>query len=431
MHKTAGQGLTHMPEIEVSLKSSKSVEGGPPSGVLKPSPGKPLEVDTFVDLSLSRQDSAVGMSPDPQTAAFEAPNAEVKKQIKSSFDVSKVKSEKSLIDVRARQEKEMNGTVDKMKEFVTNFTVNDEGYKSAIAKYTTDLKGFKSEKVGIEKELNAAKAEQPQDSQKITELEGKMTAVEQGNEAANTQKLTASKSRAELKKLNTEYTKTLKDLNSLTSFEEKYDKIMPGRSDDIKQVRANLNNIYEKTGRKMAILGRTDDTFSGTNSWVSKHAGETDRVLHADNWSMAVNDAFMKAGLDQKAQFAMVTKFKDEVKSKIKDLLLNPAGRSPEQIKQAIRDFAKDRIDSALYTGGAHNDGFAVSMIELEQIIDDGYVMMEHDLYEVKPAPSSPGGLKPEAVYTPVMIPSGKGQKIKEELKQAVAKRAQLKGIKN
>lgn len=221
------------------------------------------------------------------------------------------------------------------------------------------------------------------------------------------------------------YPKLLDQHDSLGGdFEKKYDLIMPGRREAIKVVAQKLKRENSNPAQSFAVLGRTPDTFGRTGdpardskSWINQNPNEAGRVLSTPDWSLAVNDAFIDAGLGEKSQFALVTPYKQEVLAKLKELLNNPTGLTREQIKMKIKKFVKEKNEPALYSGNTeHNEGYNISMNELEQIIDDNYVVMQHD---TKAGEKDPGRLTPTAV----MVPSGKGQTIKEELEKAVSLR--------
>lgn len=331
-----------------------------------------------------------------------------------SPDLSKVTGGKSGIDVNARAEKEMLAQVQTTRDFVNEAGPKKVEFEKVLAAANTSRKECTAQKMTAQKELRVAKAEQPLDQTKVDAITKDIATLTKNSDALGKEWSDARAKVEEVTKLTKAYSDMLVEFDSLTDFAKKYELMQHGRQKAIDAVREKINKVYAETGRKLVILGRTADTFEGDTSWVSKHPKEGARVLQEDDWSMAVNDAFIKSGLDQKAEFAMISKFKDQVLAKIKDLLKDPGSRTPEDLKKELRAFAKQEGDKALFTGGAYNEGFAVSMIELEQLIDDGYVMMEHDTgaQDVKKLKD----LKP----TPVMVPSGKGQKIKDELAAAV-----------
>jgi hypothetical protein len=317
----------------------------------------------------------------------------------------------NAIDVQGRQKKELEEQVAKMRAFVKDAATNKAEFEKKLKDATEKRLECNSKKSTATKELQALKKANPIDQAKVDAVQKDVdTLTKLANDLFNA-RTEAQNNVAEVQRLTTEYTETLDKFDKMDpvkEFAKRYELMQHGRGEAIANVREKLNKVYEETGRKLVILGRTADTFEGDESWAAKHPKESGRVLQEDDWSMAVNDAFINSGLDQKAEFAMISKFKDSVLAKIKELLHNPGTRTPAELKKELREFAKKEGDKALFTGGKYNEGFAVSMIELEQLIDDGYVMMQHDT---------------GSGVTPVMVPSGKGQKIKEELKGAVAER--------
>lgn len=207
-------------------------------------------------------------------------------------------------------------------------------------------------------------------------------------------------------------------------------------------------DVYKATNRKLMILGRLPDTIAGDNSWLKTHqrardaghvpgTNEEGRVLSAGAWSMAVNDAFVKSGLDQKAEVMLATEFneheQDAAKTIIKslsrdvrDIIANKDGtKTRQEIKDAVRAFVKAKFIEELKGDPARNDGFSIYMLEIEQLIDDNYVMMIHNPEDDGANPRGAGpatdpDADPEGAKQ-VMVPSGTGQKIKAELAEAAA----------
>ncbi len=325
---------------------------------------------------------------------------------------------KSAIDVNARQVTELNAQVQKMRDFVAESANKKIEFQRNLDDVAQKRKDCTAKKLTATKELRTAKTESPPDQGKIDAITKDVETLTKLSGALFDAWNEAREKVSELDRLTSDYTETLRQYDALAGdFPRQYALMQHGRQEAIDAVRAKLDKVYADTNRKLVILGRTADTFEGDSSWAAKHPKEGGRVLQEDDWSMAVNDAFINSGLDQKAEFAMISKFKDSVLAKIKELLRDPGGRTPAELKKELRAFAKQEGDKALFTGGRYNDGFAVSMIELEQLIDDGYVMMEHDT-----GAASVKDLK-DLKPTPVMVPSGKGQKIKQELAEATAKR--------
>jgi hypothetical protein len=228
--------------------------------------------------------------------------------------------------------------------------------------------------------------------------------------------------RAKLDEKKAEFEDCLINEKSAKTEQEKFDALNPGSEERIAAVQSAMIAVSEKLTGKLMILGRLADTIgdeetkkAGKVAWLDKNKEEAGRVLGADAWAMSVNDAFVNSGIDQKAQVALLTKFKKEVQEKVRKLLKDPGTLSKEDIKKEIRAFAKASNDDALYKGEweKNNDGFSIYMSEVEQLIDDGYVMMEHDPAGKVNAGEGDG-------LTQVMVPSGKGQKIKDELAEEV-----------
>lgn len=204
--------------------------------------------------------------------------------------------------------------------------------------------------------------------------------------------------------------------------QKQYQILQPGSGQTIQDVYQQIEKVYAETNRRLVVLGRCADTLP----WAAK-AGEKEgqRVLGGKNWTRAVNDAFMKAGLDQKADFAMVTNYDPRIKSKLKEIIKNPDKKPIEELITQFREFVKgieadDKFPAdkrALWKGDmAKNDGWAVSMIELEQVIRDGYMMMDHDPTGSEFAGEGSG-------TNQVMVPKGHGEKLKAELEKGVAEK--------
>lgn len=300
--------------------------------------------------------------------------------------------------------------------------VNRATYQEQIDRAEEAVAKNKAASALIKSELAAASKASPQDATAISGLTARAKSLVQLGRDLGGQRIDAKGTMKQFEGMIARYTELMRQYDGLGTNEEKYAMLDPGAGSDITTVRTNMKDAMDASDRSLAILGRTSDTIFGDDSWVNTHKGQEGRVLNADNWSMAVNDAFVKAGLDQKADFAMITKFQDAVLAKVKELLMNPGARTKEELKKELRTFVRSAADPALFTGGSHNDGFAVSMIELEQLIDDGYVMMQHDP-DGKEAAGGTG-----AGSTQVMVPSGTGQKIKAELaeKADIVRRKQL-----
>lgn len=338
-------------------------------------------------------------------------------------DFSDVQGAEPAIDIDARRKAELKSLILKMQAFRASF--NDklqeyqDAYKIVAAKRSAAGKATRNAKA----ELKAEKAETAPDATRISDLENAIATLAQEEDSLYDGWNEARENVSKVKQLNVNYEAVLKAVAAEKDFDKRYEMLQPGRIGAIDAVKQKMEEVFTRTNRSLAILGRTKHTFEGDESWAAKHDDEKGRVLAEDDWSMAVNDAFIKAGLDQKADFAMITKFKDNVLAKIKSLTQDPGGKSLDDRKKELRDFVKQEQDGALFTGGSHNDGFAISMVELEQLLDDGYVMMQHD-------PDAQGkklkDLKPEQV----MVPSGKGQQIKEELGKAVEDREERLKVK-
>jgi hypothetical protein len=222
----------------------------------------------------------------------------------------------------------------------------------------------------------------------------------------------------------------------------------------IKAVREAMAEVYKKTEQKLMILGRLPHTLGSNDptienkSWLKAHEGQGQdgRVLAAKDWSMAVNDAFVKSGLDQKAQVLLATEFNEHeekdrgqaydpdvtnniIKSLSRDVRNIIATADPTKTKQEIKDEVRqlitDKFVVELQGNPKQNEGFSIYMLEIEQLIDDNYVMMIHNPEDdgnknpkVNPNALGDGDQVPEGAEQ-VMVPSGTGQKIKEELAKA------------
>ena len=328
-------------------------------------------------------------------------------------DFSDVEGASPDIDVEGRMRQELDSQVARLQDFVANFDTKQEELKQQLA-------AVKAQRTDLQKATKSAvaskKAAQANGAADLAPFDARIAAAKKLEDEIFDVFRQAGEDVKAIVKLKAQYEGDLDGYNKAPNFQAKYDLLQTGRQGGIDNVNRKMEEVFAKTERKLAILGRTVDTFEKDDSWLSTHAGQEGRVLNEGDWSMAVNDAFVKAGLNQKAEFAMITKFKDSVLAKIKTLLMNPAGKTVIELKAELRAFIKAEADPALFTGGRHNDGFAVSMVELEQLIDDGYVMMEHD----------PDGSTDETDKgkdwtgkQQVMVPSGKGQKIKSELADA------------
>jgi hypothetical protein len=327
---------------------------------------------------------------------------------------------KSAIDVKGRQQGEMDRQVQKLRDFVTEAPQLKTRCEVAFNEATQRWKAAGVIEKDVEKNLKLAEKAPVVDDVEVKRIKDALVDARKLSKDLFDARTEAKKNLDDVPKLTKSYIETLAafdKLDPVKGFDARFELLQHGRIAAIAAVRQKLDEVYAATNKKLVILGRTADTFEGNDSWVAKNPKEGKRVLQEDDWSMSVNDAFIKAGVDQKADFAMISKFKDAVLKKIKDLLQNPGNRTPEELKKELRAFVKKEADPALFTGKEYNDGFAVSMVELEQLIDDGYVMMEHD--------TNAGSVKDlqDLKPTPVMVPSGKGQKIKEELSEAVKKR--------
>lgn len=333
----------------------------------------------------------------------------------------KVEGGKSKIDVTSRQQQEMNAQATKLQQFLDNFNTQHAAFTQTKLAADQHRSGLLAQINQLKLDLKNAKAETNPDNTKIAAIDKRLKETEKLRQDHFNEWKEAGDKVKEIERLNGEYATLLQQVAAAATFEEKFELLQHGRMQAIDNVRQKMDQVYTETNRKLAILGRTVDTFEKDDSWLNKHPKEQGRVLNEGDWSMAVNDAFIKAGIDQKADFAMITRFKESVLKKIKALLMNPEGRTVDQLKQELRAFVKQEADPALFTGGRYNEGFAVSMVELEQLIDDGYVMMEHDPDGATDESAKGKDWKP----TQVMVPSGKGQKIKDELGKAVEARDQ------
>lgn len=325
---------------------------------------------------------------------------------------------KPPIDVDARRHAEIDGQVDKMRAFVASFDTKHAEFEAAYQLVNAKKGTARKAESAARKELKTAQAATPKDDARIAEL---TTIIADANKVLDDW----SEARGKIQEhsdLKVRYEAAIAFAETEKNFETVYEALQPGRIKAIDAVQAKMEQVFAATNRSLAILGRTKQTFEDESSWAKTHPGEEGRVLAENDWSMAVNDAFMKAGLNQKADFAMITKFKKDVLDKIKSLTLNPEGRTIAELKTELRDFVRAEADPALFTGGSHNDGFAVSMVELEQLLDDGYVMMEHD-------PDAQGKKVDDLTKEQVMVPSGQGQKIKADLAGSVEEREARKKI--
>ncbi|MEM6372396.1 MAG: hypothetical protein AAF727_06405 [Pseudomonadota bacterium] len=325
-------------------------------------------------------------------------------------DFSDVEGGKPDIDVEARKKAELDKQVGDLRNFLATYDTEEGKLKGKLEAVKTQRATLKK---ATKDAVAAKKAEAAKGTTDLAAFDQRIEDARKLEDEIFDKFRTAGEDVKKIKKLQQQYQDDLKAYDAAAGFQAKYDLMQSGRQKAIKSVADKMEEVFARTERSLVILGRTVDTFEGDTSWLATHPGQEERVLHEDDWSMAVNDAFMKAGLDQKADFAMLTKFKDTVLKKVKTLLMNPGAKSKDELKAELRAFIKAEGDPALFTGGRHNDGFAVSMIELEQLIDDGYVMMEHDPDGSKDE-SDKG--KPWTGKEQVMVPSGTGQKIKGEL---------------
>jgi hypothetical protein len=306
------------------------------------------------------------------------------------------KGKMSSVDVGKQKAAELQQTIDKL---IAEYSSQIKTVNETIGRYTSVLGDLS----GLQKQLKAVPADHEKHDKAqavLNEVDEEIKRVTQQRSALRIDFIGSLQSR--LQKVKDE-----KDPN------KRYDILMTERSQDITKVYDQIQQVYSDTNRRLVVLGRTADTFA-----FQERDHDKDRVLHSENWSVAVNDAFMKSGLDQKAEFALLTKFKDTVKKKLKELLAQSATKSIDDVVTEFRAFVKAEADPALWTGRMeHNEGFAVSMRELEQVLRDGYTMQEFDPRGEEFAGEG-GGTKQ------MMIPKGIGSKIAGELAAAVEKRA-------
>jgi hypothetical protein len=304
----------------------------------------------------------------------------------------------AAVDIGAQKSEELRKGIE---QYIARYAKNLSDANAKIVEFTASI----DELTAMQKQAKAV----PADSDKFAEAQKILKEVEK----------TLADVKVAKSQLSSELIAPIKDLLSQvkaeTDLKKRYEKLQPGRADDILKMYKQVEKVYADTSRRLVVLGRLKDTHAWLEGADAKEKG---RVLDASNWSISVNDAFMKSGLDQKAEFAMLTKFQDKVKAKVKKLLSEGGTRPVEELITEIREFAKAEADPALWTGKLeHNEGFAVSMRELEQIIRDGYVMQEFDPTGAEFAGEGQGTQQ-------MMIPKGAGFKIKPELEKAAAARA-------
>lgn len=119
--------------------------------------------------------------------------------------------------------------------------------------------------------------------------------------------------------------------------------------------------------KKKLYLGRVDDTTAKRREKDGKNAT---RILNTAKWSMPVNFAFMEAGGENKSTFKLATQFEQKVITKLIANNLDGSG---------FVQWIKTEKPKDLYTGSEFNDGLSVLALELEWLIDNGYVFEEKD----------------------------------------------------
>jgi hypothetical protein len=377
----------------------------------------PGKAATSVDALKKRAQSEVGLGDAPKTASKPttiSPARDIDKGFgatPTSKDLAvegeaayRTKGGMSAVDIGAQKAEELRQGIDK---YIALYAKNLASANEQIAKFTESI----DELTAMQKQAKAVPADNPKydEAQKIlVEVEKTLADIKIARSQLSTELVAPVKA-------------ILLEAKAETDLHKRYEKLQPGRAADILKIYKQIESVYADTGRRLVVLGRLKDT----HAWLEGAAPtEKGRVLDASSWSLAVNDAFMKSGLDQKAEFALLTKFQEKVKVKLKELL-NPKNTKPvEELITEFRAFAKAEADPALWTGNMqHNEGFAVSMREVEQIIRDGYVLQEFDPTGAEFAGEGQGTQQ-------VMIPKGIGTKIGPELAKAAEARATPKAEK-
>lgn len=113
--------------------------------------------------------------------------------------------------------------------------------------------------------------------------------------------------------------------------------------------------------RAHVVLGRTDDT------WKVQNPEGTKAILNVDPsyYTLALNDAFMRGGLDLKAEFGLATPLQEATKA----LLRREDVTSADLVAYATQVKAGERLLWSDWGGGQPS----VSCRELGQLVDDGY----------------------------------------------------------
>ena len=373
---------------------------------------------------------------------------------------------KSSVDVDARLAQNAADKVSEMRDHMQDHEKNRKGLSDTLSAAQRQGQKLQEDSSKIDDQIIAIidDSSLTAEAQKsaLEELRSKAEKIAESLEDNAVERKAAVKKVATFDNLSKKYSSTIAAFDAAATDEARIKAVQGEQIERIREVRAAMGKVYDDTNRKLMILGRLQHTIGGDKSWLKAHqrardAGnvpgidEEGRVLGDGAWSMAVNDAFVKAGLDQKAEVLLATQFnqhdkKDEGKRYDPDqtnaILKNLTGEvlkivtdragmdgrnltSKQEIKDEVRKLVKDKLVVELQGRPEDNDGFSIYMLEIEQLIDDNYVMMVHNPEadrdhnpKVAREKLGDGNQVPDGAQT-VMVPSGTGQKIGAELKEA------------
>lgn len=129
----------------------------------------------------------------------------------------------------------------------------------------------------------------------------------------------------------------------------------------LKELEGSAYKAMMETNDAIMVLGRTSDTWS-----LQMTDQEKPRALVVDptKYSLTANDAFMKAGLDIKARFQLVSEFQTATVEFLKKSGLN---------KVKFLEFVNKVKEAEPGLWNAQSNSPAVSAREFGQLLDDGY----------------------------------------------------------